>query len=202
MDSNIVWLNHKVTPEDRAKIKNQKPCMLWLTGLSGSGKSTIANALESYLNQSDYHTVLLDGDNLRFGLNKDLGFSAEDRSENIRRIGEVGKLFVEAGVIVIASLISPFSKDRKMVRDLFSENEFIEVYISTPLGVCESRDPKGLYKKARIGEIPNFTGIGSPYEEPVNPEIKIDTNIYDVPSSIEMIVTHLRAKAIIPAKGK
>ncbi|TGM78966.1 adenylyl-sulfate kinase [Leptospira levettii] len=188
MDSNIVWLSHKVTPEDRAKIKNQKPCMLWLTGLSGSGKSTIANALESYLNQNGFHTVLLDGDNLRFGLNKDLGFSPEDRSENIRRIGEVGKLFVEAGVIVIASLISPFSKDRKMVRDLFSENEFIEVYISTPLGVCESRDPKGLYKKARIGEIPNFTGIGSPYEEPVNPEIKIDTNIYDVSSSINIIV--------------
>ncbi|HEU0126214.1 MAG TPA: adenylyl-sulfate kinase [Flavobacterium sp.] len=188
MDSNIVWLNHKVTPEDRAKIKNQKPCMLWLTGLSGSGKSTIANALESYLNQNGFHTVLLDGDNLRFGLNKDLGFSPEDRSENIRRIGEVGKLFVEAGVIVIASLISPFLKDRKMVRELFSENEFIEVYISTPLGVCESRDPKGLYKKARIGEIPNFTGIGSPYEEPVNPEIKIDTNIYDVSSSINIIV--------------
>ncbi|MCG6162384.1 adenylyl-sulfate kinase, partial [Leptospira bandrabouensis] len=122
-----------------------------------------------------------------FGLNKDLGFSPEDRSENIRRIGEVGKLFVEAGVIVIASLISPFSKDRKMVRDLFSENEFIEVYISTPLGVCESRDPKGLYKKARIGEIPNFTGIGSPYEEPVNPEIKIDTNVLDVESAINII---------------
>ncbi|TGK48605.1 adenylyl-sulfate kinase [Leptospira bouyouniensis] len=202
MENNIVWLNHKVTPEDRANIKNQKPCMLWLTGLSGSGKSTIANALESYLNQYGFHTVLLDGDNLRFGLNKDLGFSPEDRSENIRRIGEVGKLFVEAGVIVIASLISPFLKDRKMVRDLFSENEFIEVYISTPLGVCESRDPKGLYKKARIGEIPNFTGIGSPYEEPVNPEIKIDTNIYDVPSSIEMIVSELKAKAILPSKGK
>jgi adenylylsulfate kinase len=171
--------------------------MLWLTGLSGSGKSTIANALESYLNQNGFHTVLLDGDNLRFGLNKDLGFSPEDRSENIRRIGEVGKLFVEAGLIVIASLISPFLKDRKMVRDLFSENEFIEVYISTPLGVCESRDPKGLYKKARIGEITNFTGIGSPYEEPVNPEIKIDTNIYDVSSSINIIVKILAERNYI-----
>lgn len=197
MEKNIVWLTHKVTDEDRAKIKNQKPCMLWLTGLSGSGKSTIANALESYLNQSGYHTALLDGDNLRFGLNKDLGFSVEDRSENIRRIGEVGKLFVEAGIIVIASLISPFQKDRKMVRDLFSENEFIEVYISTPLGVCESRDPKGLYKKARIGEIPNFTGIGSPYEEPTNPEIKIDTNAYEISLCIDIIIKKLIEKKVI-----
>lgn len=199
MEKNIVWLTHKVTVEDRAKIKNQKPCMLWLTGLSGSGKSTIANALESYLNQFGYHTALLDGDNLRFGLNKDLGFSVEDRSENIRRIGEVGKLFVEAGIIVIASLISPFQKDRKMVRDLFSENEFIEVYISTPLGVCESRDPKGLYKKARIGEIPNFTGIGSPYEEPTSPEIKIDTNTYEISRCIEIIVKKLTELSIVAA---
>lgn len=197
MEKNIVWLTHKVTPEDRAKIKNQKPCLLWLTGLSGSGKSTIANALESYLNQNGYHTALLDGDNLRFGLNKGLGFTAEDRSENIRRIGEVGKLFVEAGIIVIASLISPFQKDRKIVRDLFKKNEFIEVYISTPLGVCESRDPKGLYKKARIGEIPNFTGIGSPYEEPTNPEVKIDTNTYDISSCVEIIINHLTKNKLI-----
>ncbi|MDF3820166.1 adenylyl-sulfate kinase [Leptospira sp. 96542] len=197
MENNIVWLNHKVTPNDRAKIKNQRPCLIWLTGLSGSGKSTIANGLESYLNQNGNHTILLDGDNVRFGLNKDLGFSAEDRSENIRRIGEVGKLFVESGLIAIASLISPFERDRTMVRDLFQKNEFLEVYISTPLQVCESRDPKGLYKKARIGEIPNFTGIGSPYEEPINPEIKIDTQSYNVVSCIKIIVNSLVDKKLI-----
>lgn len=173
---NIVWHKTEVTKQGRADLKKQKGCILWFTGLSGSGKSTVANALESTLFEQGYHTYLLDGDNVRFGLNKNLGFSPEDRTENIRRIGEVAKLFVDAGVIVLTAFISPYREDRDSVRALVEENEFLEVFVDTPLEVCEARDPKGLYKKARAGEIPNFTGISAPYEAPATPEITVKTD--------------------------
>jgi len=191
-NKNIVWHDHHVTKESRSKSKNQKPCVLWFTGLSGSGKSTVANAVEIKLNELNKHTYILDGDNVRLGLNKGLTFSDEDRIENIRRIGEVSKLFIDAGTIVLTAFISPFLKDRQQVRDLISENEFIEVFIDTPLEICESRDPKGLYKKARKGEIPNFTGISSPYEAPIKPEIHIKAVETTLEEAVEQILVYLR----------
>lgn len=191
-NKNIVWHDHHVTKESRSKSKNQKPCVLWFTGLSGSGKSTVANAVEIKLNELNKHTYILDGDNVRLGLNKGLTFSDEDRIENIRRIGEVSKLFIDAGTIVLTAFISPFLKDRQQVRDLISENEFIEVFIDTPLEICESRDPKGLYKKARKGEIPNFTGISSPYEAPIKPEIHIKAGETTLEEAVEQILLYLR----------
>lgn len=191
-NKNIVWHEHHVTKKERAKIKKQKPCVLWFTGLSGSGKSTVANAVELKLNDLQKHTYLLDGDNIRLGLNKGLSFSDEDRIENIRRIGEVSKLFVDAGVIVLTAFISPFQNDRQQVRDLMKENEFIEVYIDTPLEICESRDPKGLYQKARKGEIPNFTGISSPYEIPQTPEIHIKAGEINLNEVVEQILNYLK----------
>jgi len=191
-NKNIVWHDHHVTKESRSKSKNQKPCVLWFTGLSGSGKSTVANAVEIKLNELNKHTYILDGDNVRLGLNKGLTFSDEDRIENIRRIGEVSKLFIDAGTIVLTAFISPFLKDRQQVRDLISENEFIEVFIDTPLEICESRDPKGLYKKARKGEIPNFTGISSPYEAPIKPEIHIKAGEITLEEAVEQILLYLR----------
>ena len=170
---NIIWQNHKITKEDRMKLTNQKPVVLWFTGLSGSGKSTIANRVEELLYKNKNYTYLLDGDNIRHGLNKDLGFDERSRVENIRRIGEVVKLFVDSGLIVLSAFISPFKKDREFVRNLLDRDEFIEIFIDTPLEVCEKRDVKGLYKQARRGEIKNFTGIDSPYEKPKNPEIWI-----------------------------
>ena len=191
-NKNIVWHDHHVTKESRSKSKNQKPCVLWFTGLSGSGKSTVANAVEIKLNELNKHTYILDGDNVRLGLNKGLTFSDEDRIENIRRIGEVSKLFIDAGTIVLTAFISPFLKDRQQVRDLISENEFIEVFIDTPLEICESRDPKGLYKKARKGEIPNFTGISSPYEAPIKPEIHIKAGEITLEEAVEQILGYLK----------
>ena len=191
-NKNIVWHDHHVTKESRSKSKNQKPCVLWFTGLSGSGKSTVANAVEIKLNELNKHTYILDGDNVRLGLNKGLTFSDEDRIENIRRIGEVSKLFIDAGTIVLTAFISPFLKDRQQVRDLISENEFIEVFIDTPLEICESRDPKGLYKQARKGEIPNFTGISSPYEAPIKPEIHIKAGEITLEEAVEQILLYLR----------
>ena len=175
-DKNIVWHNQHITKQDRAKRLNQTPKLIWLTGLSGSGKSTIANALEVKLHQLNYHTMLLDGDNVRFGLNKDLGFSDSDRVENIRRISEVAKLFIESGTIVITAFISPFRSEREYAKSILEDGEFIEVFIDTPLEICQQRDPKGLYKKALNGEIKNFTGIDSPYEAPLNPNITIQTD--------------------------
>ena len=189
---NIVWHDHHVTKESRSKSKNQKPCVLWFTGLSGSGKSTVANAVELKLNELNKHTYILDGDNVRLGLNKGLTFSDEDRVENIRRIGEVSKLFIDAGTIVLTAFISPFLKDRQQVRDLIKADEFIEVFIDTPLEICESRDPKGLYKKARNGEIPNFTGISSPYEAPVSAEIHIKAGEITLEESVEQILGYLK----------
>ena len=188
---NIVWHAHKITKQERAVQKNQKPSILWFTGLSGSGKSTIANALEQRLFQLGYHTYLLDGDNVRHGLNKDLGFSDEDRIENIRRIGETAKLFADAGLIVLTAFISPFRSDRKLVRSLVGKGEFIEIFVDTPLEVCEKRDPKGLYAKARRGEIKLFTGIDSPYESPLEPEITLHTDREDVEACAEKIIRYL-----------
>ena len=172
--TNIKWQELDVNKQARGEMKGQKPCILWFTGLSGAGKSTIANLVEKKLHSQGRHTYILDGDNVRHGLNRDLGFSDADRVENIRRVGETAKLFVDAGMIVLVSFISPFVSERALARSLVEEGEFMEVFVSTSLEVCESRDPKGLYKKARAGEIANFTGIDSSYEPPVNPEITVD----------------------------
>ncbi|CAH0189463.1 adenylyl-sulfate kinase [Pseudomonas mediterranea] len=164
-----------LTPQDRAAIKAQRPRCIWLTGLSGAGKSTLANALEVQLNQRGLHTALLDGDNLRQGLCRDLGMDAESRKENIRRIGEVARLMVDAGLIVIVAVISPFRADREAARQLFAQGAFLEIYVSTPFEVCAQRDPKGLYREARAGRIRNFTGLDSPYEAPLAPDCQINT---------------------------
>ena len=188
----LVWHAHKVTRQERAAQKRQKPCIVWLTGLSGSGKSTLANALEGELYASGHHSYLLDGDNIRMGLNKGLGFSDADRVENIRRIGEVAKLFVDAGLIAITAFISPFRADRDMVRALMGPDEFFEVYVRAPLEVCEQRDPKGMYKKARAGVIKQFTGIDSPYEEPAKPELVLDTDKLDLQACTAALLDALR----------
>jgi len=198
-NNNIVWHDHHVTKEERSNIKSQKPCILWFTGLSGSGKSTVANAVESRLVEMNKHTYLLDGDNIRMGLNRGLTFTDEDRVENIRRIGEVSKLFVDAGTIVLTAFISPFQKERDAVRKLVEETEFIEVFIDTPLEICESRDPKGLYKKARNGEIPNFTGISSPYEAPIKPEIHIHNDNISIEDITQQIIDYLQEKGYLDA---
>lgn len=197
MAENIVWHQHKISRADRAGVKNQKPCLLWFTGLSGSGKSTIANALDVALYQRGYHTFLLDGDNVRHGLNRDLGFTDDDRVENIRRIGEVSKLFADAGLIVLSAFISPFTSDRRMVRKLFPAGEFIEVFMNTPLETCESRDSKGLYSKARSGQIKHFTGIDSPYEIPPHPEITLDTSQLSVEECVENLIQYLNERNLI-----
>ena len=190
---NLVWHAHPVSRAERAGLKKQKPCILWFTGLSGSGKSTIANALEGELFKAGHHSYLLDGDNIRLGLNKNLGFSDADRTENIRRIGEVAKLFAEAGLIAITAFISPFRADRDLVRSIVAPGEFIEVFVRAPLNVCEQRDPKGLYKKARAGAIKQFTGIDSPYEEPLKPEIVLDTDQQDLQACVKTLLEALKA---------
>lgn len=189
--SNVVWCETEITKEKRNLLNGQKSAILWFTGLSGSGKSTIANAVEDYLHNNAIRTYILDGDNIRHGLNGDLGFSETDRKENIRRIGEVSKLFTDAGVMVLTSFISPFIEDRNFVRDIAHEDEFIEIYIKCPLSVCEDRDVKGLYKKARSGEIPHFTGIDSPYEEPTKAEITIDTSKLNIHEAADLIINYL-----------
>ena len=191
MSSNIVWHKNSIDKLKRAKQKNQKPCVLWFTGLSGSGKSTLANALEVRLFELSYHTYLLDGDNIRHGINSDLGFDEKSRVENIRRVGEIAKLFVDSGTIVLAAFISPFRKDRQQVRELVEDDEFIEVFVDVDLEVCKNRDPKGLYKKAIDGEIKNFTGISSPYEKPINPELHIK-NTTDIDKSVDEILLYLK----------
>lgn len=192
-----MWQEHTISKKKRAKIKNQKPCIVWLTGFSGSGKSTIANALEVKLHSLGYHTYLLDGDNVRHGLNKDLGFSEEDRVENIRRIAEVAKLFMDSGTITITAFISPFVADRELARGLVEKDEFIEVFVDTSLAICEQRDPKGLYKKARKGEIKNFTGIDSPYERPTKAEINLKNDKMPVEESVKIIIEYLKNSGYI-----
>ncbi len=188
---NIVWHDHAVTNEERVLLKAQRPAVLWFTGLSGSGKSTIANAVERKLLKLNKHSYLLDGDNVRHGLNKDLSFTDADRIENIRRIGEVSKLFVDSGLLVLTAFISPFVSDRNQVRDLVADKQFIEIFIDTPISVCESRDPKGLYKKARAGEIKHFTGIDSDYQLPTEPEIHVHTESYSVEECADQIISYL-----------
>ncbi|EKO3566122.1 adenylyl-sulfate kinase [Vibrio metschnikovii] len=187
----IIWHPSSITPLQRQQLKGQSPFVLWFTGLSGSGKSTLANAVEHQLFHLGKHTYLLDGDNLRHGLNRDLGFSEADRAENLRRVGEVCKLFVDSGTIVLSAFISPFQTERQAVRELFNEGQFIEVYVNTPLTVCEQRDPKGLYKKARAGEIRNFTGIDAAYQPPLNPDIVIDTSQRDIAQSSQYVIDQL-----------
>ncbi|MGO2342057.1 adenylyl-sulfate kinase [Vibrio litoralis] len=196
-DENVIWHQHQVTKQTRSELKKQKPVVLWFTGLSGAGKSTVAGALESQLASLGYHTYLLDGDNVRHGLCSDLGFSSQDRRENIRRIGELAKLMADAGLIVLSAFISPHRVERQMVRDLLPDGEFIEVFVNAPLEVCEKRDPKGLYKKARAGEIPNFTGIDSEYQAPQHPEIDLPAGDKSLDELVEICLRQLRDRAII-----
>ena len=196
MNENIVWHSSAVKREDREKQLDQKGVLLWFTGLSGSGKSTVANKVEEILNQQKKHTYLLDGDNIRHGLCSDLGFSLEDRTENIRRIGEVGKLFVDSGTVTLGTFVSPLRSDREKLRDLIGK-DFIEVYVKCSLETCEQRDPKDLYKKARRGEIKDFTGIDSPYEEPKSAEIVISTDNLDIMQCAEKIIEYLTGVGII-----
>lgn len=190
-NNQIVWHNASITKEEYQKKNNHKSFIVWLTGLSGSGKSTLANAVSRDLFDNGYQVTVLDGDNIRHGLNKDLGFSDEDRQENIRRIGEVAKLFVEQGTVVITAFISPFQEDRQLVRELVGDGEFHEVYVKCDLDVCERRDPKGLYKKARSGEIRQFTGIDSPYEAPDNPELVLRTDENDLDTCKNELYSYL-----------
>jgi len=198
-DRNIKWHKPRITKKDRWGSNKHKSALIWITGLSASGKSTIAIELEHRLFQKKIKTFVLDGDNVRHGLNKDLGFSPEDRKENLRRVGEVAKLLVDAGLLTIAAFISPYASDRDAIRELFSKDneDFIEVYLKCDLDVCESRDPKGLYKKARKGEIPEFTGVSQPYEKPENPEFIIETDRLGIEESVESLIAYLKGKEII-----
>jgi len=194
---NIVWQGHRIDKAARSRRNGQKPCVLWFTGLSGAGKSTIADALECRLHQMGFLSYLLDGDNVRHGLCRDLGFSDADRVENIRRIAEVARLFVDGGVMVLTAFISPFRSDRAAARALLEPGEFVEIFVDTPLAECERRDPKGLYRRARAGEIHHFTGIDSPYEPPLHPEIHLDTAVLDVAQCVELVIGHLAARGYL-----
>ena len=196
--TNITWHEGAITREDREKLLDQKGCVLWFTGLSASGKSTLALEVENRLHGRGRLTYVLDGDNIRHGLNNNLGFSPEDREENIRRIGEVSKLFVDAGVIVMTAFISPYRGDRDKARALVEDGRFFEVFVDCPLAVCEERDPKGLYKKARAGEIPEFTGISAPYEEPDSPELTVNTAELTLEECGEKVVEILEDRGLIP----
>lgn len=195
--TNITWHEGEISRQDREQLLEQKGCIIWFTGLSGAGKSTLAVALEQRLYQAGHIAYRLDGDNIRHGLNKDLGFSPEDRTENIRRIGEVAKLFADAGIVTTASFVSPYKADRDIVRALVEPGQFIEVYVECDLSVCEERDPKGLYKKARAGEIKEFTGIDAPYEEPENPEIRINTGTQSLDESVDYLISELQRLGIV-----
>ena len=193
---NIKWHNLTIDRNELEKMRGHKGMVLWFTGLSGSGKSTLANALNEVLHRDGLSTYILDGDNIRHGLCKDLGFSDKDREENIRRIGEVANLFMNAGIITITAFVSPFIRDRNKVREIIGSKDFIEVYCAADIDVCEKRDTKGLYKKARLGDIKNFTGISSPYEAPENPEIIVDTGALDLKESVEKIINYLKNREL------
>ena len=195
--TNVVWHEQSITKKTRREQNGHNSFVVWFTGLSGSGKSTLANAVAARLFNDQVRNYVLDGDNIRHGLNKDLGFSEEDRTENIRRIGEVAKLFVDSGQVVLTAFISPFQADRKIVRDLLEEKEFIEVFVKCPIDTCEQRDPKGLYVKARQGLIKDFTGINSPYEEPVNPELIVDTHSFSIEENVEQVINYLKQIGLI-----
>lgn len=195
--TNITWHHGALTKKDRENLLEQKSAVIWFTGLPSSGKSTLAHAVEEDLHRRGHLSYVLDGDNIRHGLNNNLGFSPEDREENIRRIGEVARLFADAGLITMTAFISPYRKDRERARNLVSEGKFIEVYVRVSLEEAEKRDPKGLYKKARAGEIKEFTGISAPYEEPLDPELVIDTNRLDVEQSKQKVLAYLEQRKII-----
>lgn len=195
--TNIVWHAHTVTRAEREKKFGHRGCTVWLTGLSGSGKSTLANALDDALWQRGIRSYVLDGDNIRHGLNKDLGFSPEARTENIRRIGEVAKLFTDAGIINTTAFISPYREDRDRARSIQGAGDFVEVYVKASVDECEKRDTKGLYAKARAGQIPEFTGISAPYEEPANPEVVVDTETQTVEESLAVILSYLEEKGYL-----
>ena len=198
---NIKWHNLTIDKSKLEKMRGHKGMVIWFTGLSGSGKSTLANALNEVLHQDGLSTYVLDGDNIRHGLCKDLGFSERDRQENIRRIGEVANLFLNAGIITITAFVSPFIRDRNNVREIIGSQDFIEVYCAADISVCEKRDTKGLYKKARIGAIKDFTGISSPYEAPESPEITIDTGSLDLSDSVEIIMNYLKKENFLAKQG-
>ncbi|MGN7469775.1 adenylyl-sulfate kinase [Brevibacillus sp. SAFN-007a] len=200
--AHIVWHPTTVTKEDRQRRAGHRSCVLWFTGLSGAGKSTLANAVEQELNRRGLASYVLDGDNIRHGLNKGLGFGEEDRKENIRRIGEVAKLFVDAGVIVLTAFISPYRSDRELARSLVEAGEFIEVYVKCPLEECERRDVKGLYEKARRGEIGQFTGISAPYEEPIQPELVIESSRQTIEDSVAAVLAYLEQAGILTYEKK
>jgi len=195
--TNIYWHKGAITKQDRERLLQQNGVVLWFTGLSGSGKSTLALAVEEKLFENGHLCMVLDGDNIRHGLNKNLGFSPEDREENIRRIGEVSKLFSDAGLITMTAFISPYRKDRDQARGLVKDGEFVEIFVKVPLDIAEERDPKGLYKKARAGEIKEFTGISAPYEEPLNPELVIDTGKMNLDKSVRTLIDFLEKREII-----
>jgi adenylylsulfate kinase len=197
--TNITWHHADISKADREKHNGHKAVVLWFTGLSGSGKSTLAHAVENALFEMGCNTYVLDGDNIRHGLNKNLGFSPEDRTENIRRIGEVAKLFTEAGVIALTAFISPYRADRDKAREIAGAGVFFEIYVKCPLDVCEQRDVKGLYKKARAGQIPEFTGISAPYEEPLNAEIIVDTSERNLEESAKFVIGELQKRGVLPA---
>ncbi len=199
MERFVIPHEHEITKEDRRSLNKHGSLILWFTGLPSSGKSTIANELEKKLITMGTRTYILDGDNIRMGLCKDLGFSEEDRGENIRRIGEVSKLFVDNGCIVLSAFVSPYIKDRDGVRALVEEGEFVEVFVDAPLAVCEERDVKGLYKKARAGIIKGFTGIDDPYEAPLNPEITIDTSKLSLEESVDVLIAYLEKRGVLPS---
>lgn len=219
MSNNITWHDHKISRGERENLNGHKGCVIWFTGLSGSGKSTVANAVEAKLYERGVRSYLLDGDNVRYGLNAGpdllterhgaefagrfgLGFSAADREENIRRIGAVAKLFSEAGLIALTAFISPYRRDRDAIRATLADGEFLEIFIDTPIEVCEQRDPKGLYKKARAGEIKGFTGIDDPYEPPARAELRLEGGHKDVDTLAADVVSHLEKAGIIPAVGQ
>lgn len=195
--TNVVWHRGKVGKEDRRKLNGHHSGVLWFTGLSGAGKSTLAVEVEKALFQLGIRSYVLDGDNIRHGLNKNLGFSPDDRAENIRRIGEVTKLFADAGLFTLSAFISPYREDRDRVREMFEEGEFVEVYVKCPVEECERRDPKGLYEKAKAGEIQNFTGVSAPYEEPLNPEVVIESEKQSIAESVQQVIRFLQANGYI-----
>lgn len=199
---NIVWHVATVDPLARATRLGQRPCVVWLTGLSGAGKSSLANSVEARLFEAGFYTYLIDGDNLRHGLNADLGFGAVDRFENVRRAGEVARLMMDAGLIVLVALISPFRFEREQIRKRFQDGEFIEIYVNAPLSVCEARDTKGLYARARRGEVPQFTGIDSPYEPPLTPDIEVRTDLLTIEEATRQILDTIGQRKLSPDRYK
>ena len=194
MVDNLTWNKHEITRVDHESQNGHRGFCIWFTGLSGAGKSTLANAIHQRLHQERIHSYLLDGDNIRHGLNGDLGFSTEDRKENVRRVAEVAGLFVDAGIVAISALISPFERDRQLARNVFEAGDFVEVFVDCPIEVCMERDPKGLYKKAEAGLIREFTGISSPYESPKSPEVIVNTDELTIDECIELIITYIKPR--------